>query len=118
MQRKTNSFSNILLQENPSNVLRRSFEGGRIAQTYLFAGKESVGRMAVAKAFAALLQCKNPIKDEKGELDSCGKCDDCKRILNDSHPDVRYITPNGNEIKIDQVRELQNLAVLKPSMGS
>ena len=118
MQKKTNSFSNILLQENPSEVLRRSFEGGRIAQTYLFAGKESVGRMTVAKAFAALLQCKNPVKDSNGNLDSCGACDDCKRILNDSHPDVRYITPNGNEIKIDQVRELQNMAVLKPSMGA
>lgn len=118
MQRKTNSFSDILLQENPSNVLRHSFEGGRIAQTYLFAGKESVGRMTVAKAFAALLQCKSPVRDEKGNLDSCGKCEDCKRILNDSHPDVRYITPSGNEIKIDQVRELQNLAILKPSLGS
>ncbi len=118
MQRKTNNFSNILLQENPIDILRRSFMGGRIAQTYLFAGKQSVGRMAVAKAFAALLQCKNPIKDENGKLDSCGICDDCKRIFNDSHPDVRYITPSGNEIKIEQIRDLQNMAILKPSMGA
>ncbi len=118
MKRKTNSFSDILLQENPSNILRRSFEGGRIAQTYLFAGKSSVGRMTVAKAFAALLECKNPIKDEAGKIDSCGICDDCKRILNSSHPDVRFISPIGNEIKIEQVRDLQEMAVLKPTLGS
>ena len=117
MQRKTNNFSDILLQENPIDILRRSFLGGRIAQTYLFSGKPSVGRMAVAKAFSALLQCKNPVKDEKGNIDSCGICDDCKRIINDSHPDVRYITPNGNEIKIEQIRDLQSMAILKPSMG-
>ena len=117
MQRKTNNFSDILLQENPIDILRRSFLGGRIAQTYLFAGKPSVGRMAVAKAFSALLQCKNPVKDENGNIDSCGICDDCKRIINDSHPDVRYITPNGNEIKIEQIRDLQSMAILKPSMG-
>ncbi|MBQ2592047.1 MAG: DNA polymerase III subunit delta' [Candidatus Riflebacteria bacterium] len=118
MLRKTNSFSDILLQENPSNVLRRSFEGGRIAQTYLFAGKASVGRMTVAKAFAALLQCQKPVRDEKGFLDSCGQCENCRRILNNSHPDVKYITPNGNEIKIEQIRELQDSAVLKPTLGA
>ncbi len=117
MVRKTNSFSQILFQENPSNLLRHSFEGGRIAQTYLFAGKQSVGRMPVAKAFAALLQCKKPTKDENGLLDSCGQCENCKRILNDSHPDVKYITPNGNEIKIEQIRELQDSAFLKPTLG-
>ncbi len=118
MLRKTNSFSDILLQENPSNVLRRSFEGGRIAQTYLFAGKASVGRMTVAKAFSALLQCQKPVRDEKGFLDSCGQCENCRRILNNSHPDVKYITPNGNEIKIEQIRELQDSAVLKPTLGA
>ena len=69
MQKKKNNFSDILLQESPSNILRHSFESGRIAQTYLFAGKQSVGRMVVAKAFSALLQCKNPVKDENGRLD-------------------------------------------------
>ena len=118
MLRKTNSFTDILLQENPSNVLRQSFEGGRIAQTYLFAGKASVGRMTVAKAFVALLQCQKPVRDEKGFLDSCGQCENCRRILNNSHPDVKYITPNGNEIKIEQIRELQDSAVLKPTLGA
>lgn len=118
MQRKTNNFSDILLQEQPSDILRRSFESGRIAQTYLFAGKPSVGRMVVAKAFTALLQCSQPVRDENGKLDSCGKCENCMRINNNSHPDVRYVTPDGNEIKIDQIRELQDMATLKPTLGT
>ena len=118
MERKTNRFSDILLQEHPSDVLRRSFEGGRIAQTYLFAGKPSVGRMAVAKAFSALLQCKKPKKDKNGRLDSCGECENCIRVATNAHPDVKYVIPDGNEIKIDQIRDLQEQAVLKPILGS
>ena len=118
MERKTSNFSGILLQDQPVNNLRRSFTGGRIAQTYLFAGKPSVGRMQVAKAFASLLLCQSPIKDENGNIDSCGVCESCQRVHKHAHPDVHLITPDGNEIKIDQIRELQNSAVLKPTMGN
>lgn len=117
MEKKSNSFSDILLQQEPSDALRRSFKAGRIAQTYLFAGKPSVGRMTVAKAFAALLQCEKSIVDENSKPDSCELCENCVRIANASHPDIKYITPDGNDIKVDQVREIQNIAVLKPTLG-
>lgn len=111
------NFEDILLQEQPIEVLRRSFEGGRIAQTYLFAGKKSVGRMQVAKAFSSLIQCSEPVKNSKGEIDACGKCENCVRVANNTHPDVKIVTPDGSEIKINQIRELQDIAVLKPTLG-
>lgn len=110
-------FAGILLQQAPVNHLMRSFANGRIAQTYLFCGKESTGRMPVALAFAALLQCQQPIAGEKGLADACGNCDSCQRIAASSHPDVAVITPDGYEIRIDQVRALQNAASLKPGTG-
>jgi DNA polymerase III delta' subunit len=111
-------FSTILLQQAPVAHLAGSFANGRIAQTYLFAGSPSVGRYRTALAFAALLQCIQPITSADGVPDACGVCDACRRIAAGSHPDVHHITPEGYEIRIDQVRELQEMAFLKPNMGN
>lgn len=110
-------FSGILLQETPVRHLSRSFANGRIAQTYLFSGKESTGRLTTALAFAALLQCREPVVTGENNADACGICDSCRRIAASSHPDVNVITPDGNEIRIDQVRAMQDAASLKPGMG-
>ncbi|MDD3147341.1 MAG: DNA polymerase III subunit delta' [Candidatus Riflebacteria bacterium] len=112
-----NCFSSVLLQKAPVRHLVRSFTNGRIAQTYLFAGKESTGRRTTALAFAALLQCQNPTTGGDGSVDSCQNCDSCRRIAAGTHPDVNLITPDGNEIRIDQVREMQAMASLKPGVG-
>ncbi|HNX75386.1 MAG TPA: hypothetical protein PLM07_08705 [Candidatus Rifleibacterium sp.] len=114
---RSRCFSQIFLQEAPVRHLTGSYANGRIAQTYLFAGKESSGRLATAMAFAALLQCENPVTATAGYTDSCQKCDACKRIAAGSHPDVNLITPEGNEIRIDQVRAMQEMASLKPGVG-
>ncbi len=114
---KSKSFSGIFLQKAPVRHLTASFANGRIAQTYLFSGRESTGRRATALAFASLLQCQSPVPGPDGSPDSCGECESCRRIAAGSHPDVSLITPEGNEIRIDQVRAMQELASLKPGMG-
>lgn len=111
-------FSAILAQKDAVTHLMRSFARGRIAQTYLFCGRESVGRMPSAMAFAALLQCPQPVKIDDGLLDACGVCDSCRRIASGGHPDVNVISPDGYEIRIDQVRAMQDAAALKPSMSA
>lgn len=111
------NFSGILLQEAPISHLAGSFANGRIAQTYLFAGAPSVGRYRTALAFASLLQCSALTNSGEGLPDACGACEACRRIAAGSHPDVHHITPEGYEIRIDQVRSLQEKAVLKPTMG-
>ena len=113
---KSRNFSGILLQEAPVSHLAGSFANGRIAQTYLFAGSRSIGRFRTALAFSALLQCLEP--ERNGLPDACGVCESCRRVAAGSHPDVHHITPEGYEIRIDQVRALQDAAVLKPTMGN
>lgn len=107
----------LLLQETVAGHLSRSFHSGRIAQTYLFTGSESTGRLPAARAFAALLQCDSPVQADGLAADACGSCESCRRIANDSHPDVSIIIPDGTEIRISQVRALQETAALKPGTG-
>jgi DNA polymerase III delta' subunit len=116
MKKSSYRFEDILLQESPVKHLAGSFANGRISQTYLFTGMKSTGRFTTALAFASLLQCQNR-KEKNGILDSCGSCDSCRRIAGNSHPDVHCITPEGYEIRIDQIRALHETAMLKPSMS-
>ena len=119
MRKNSNRFSEISLQNGPIELLQRSYANGRISQTYLFVGQKSVGKLKTAIAFSSLLQCSNLGDNSDISLfDACGECEACQRILANSHPDVEIIEPIGNEIKIDQVRKLQELAILKPTLGN
>lgn len=118
MIRHTITFRNILLQDAAVGHLRRSLARNRISQTYLFTGSPSVGKGRAALAFSATLQClENTSTSEDGLPEACGGCLSCRRIAAGSHPDVTTITLQGNDIRIDQVRRLQELAVLQPNMG-
>lgn len=110
-------FRDLLLQKGVASQLSCSFSHGRIAQTYLFAGDDSCGRLPMALAFASLLQCESPVSSTDLVQDACGECESCRRIAAGSHPDVNVIKPDGNEIRIDQVRALQEHAALKPGHG-
>jgi DNA polymerase III subunit delta' len=47
----------------------------------------------------------------------CGQCRACKLIAAGKHPDLRLVAPEGNALKIDQVRALQHDLALSPVEG-
>ncbi|MEN6384700.1 MAG: DNA polymerase III subunit [Phycisphaerales bacterium] len=84
--------------------LRRAFESGRLAHAYIFDGIDGVGKYTTAKAFAKLLLCQSTkeeiaasssiTKSDAGLLamtDSCGKCESCRMMDVDNHPDFHHI---------------------------
>ena len=50
----------------------------------------------MALAFAQYLACK-----DRGESDSCGKCDSCVRYAKLEHPDLQLIFPKNRTTKVD-----------------
>jgi DNA polymerase-3 subunit delta' len=44
----------------------------------------------------------------------CGKCRPCRKITAGLHPDILRLSPQGVQIKIDQVREVCQALALKP----
>jgi DNA polymerase III subunit delta' len=85
-----------------ADMLSRSLRTNRLAHAYLFIGPEGSGKRETARYFAKSILCTS-----EGDR-PCGECSQCRRFESGNHPDVISLEPDGNTIKIAQVRELQH----------
>ena len=103
------AFKDILGQDRVIGWLKVAIKRKRLATAYLFTGLEGVGKTTVALTFAKVLNCLAP-EDE----DACERCQNCRKINANVHPDILLIQPKGKGIKIEQVRQLQEVLSFKP----
>ena len=87
-------FNDILGNEENKQVLEKIIETGNISHSYMFIGNEGIGKLLFAKVFA------------KNILNS--------NISLENNPDFTIIEPEGNTIKINQIREFTNKVYEKP----
>lgn len=87
--------------------LTGQYQAGRLPHALLFSGEEGIGKYHLARALAAYLLCRQPDKDQ-----ACGHCASCELLRAGTHPDLLQVRPEakGKQIKIDQVRALQQFA--------
>jgi DNA polymerase-3 subunit delta' len=100
-------------------LLSRAVSRGTLPPTLLFAGPGGVGKFAIARTVAAMLNCQAPIAGEGGlAVDACGACRSCDRIARGVHVDVFTIEPDEREsIKIDVVRDVLSRTGFRPFEG-
>jgi DNA polymerase-3 subunit delta' len=106
------TFSTIEGHEKSIRILQRAIANNALAHAYLFSGQAGIGKKKTAFALAAAVNCLNA-KPEGG----CGKCPSCRKVETLGHPDVHVLVPDGDEIKIDQIRQVQADFALKPFEG-
>jgi len=110
------AFKDIVGNERIRHILRLSLQKQRVPNSLLFCGPEGVGMRDTALALAKALLC-----DAKGE-DACEACPSCRSIKFDNDenrcPDVIVYSPEKGVIKIEFMRELKELAYIKPMLGS
>ncbi len=115
------SFETILGHAHPKAVLTAAIASGRIAHAYLFHGESNIGKFLTAMAFTKAALCarvKTGQVSGRPALSSCDQCVSCHAVDSGSHPDIQLISPDGAQIKIGQIRELQNSISYKPLIGS
>ena len=92
------------------SLLRRVARSERVGHAYLFVGQRGVGKYTSAKVFSAHILCSS----SEGP---CGVCESCRLLASDSNPDLVEIAPMGQTFRISQIRELNRLCLLRPSLG-
>jgi DNA polymerase III delta' subunit len=105
------AFKDVLGHERVKKILRKALQKRKMPNSILFCGPKGVGKQEMALVVARAINC------ERKKDDACEKCASCKGINAGNFPDVMVIQPDGNVIKIEQMRALRKIAYLKPMVG-
>jgi DNA polymerase-3 subunit delta' len=112
-------FADITGHDQPISLLQAALCNGRLAHAYLFYGETRIGKFMTAVRLAQALSCEQPSQSEA--QDSCGRCRSCLQIAARTHPDYFVIEPDPKaatpQIKIEQVREIEQQLVYRPLVG-
>lgn len=100
-------FEKIIGNEKNKNLLQKAVNENKASHSYLFIGIEGIGKQMIAKEFAKMLLCLNDNK-------YCNNCKSCIEFDSNNNPDFLYIEPDGNSLKIEQIRYLQKKIQEKP----
>ena len=105
-------FSEILGQKTAKRYLRQVMASGKIPHAYLFTGIAGIGKTSTARAFAMALNCHEPI-----DLEACGLCSSCRKFMGGNFPDFISIQPDGQNIRIQQIKDLNRSLSFAPAEG-
>ena len=100
-------FDNILGNNQIKKMLEQAIINKKISHSYLMIGTSGIGKKMLAIEFAKNILCIS-------EKHSCGICKSCIEFEGKNNPDFFNIEPEGNCIKIEQIRQLQKSIQEKP----
>ena len=110
----TMSFETIIGNKAIKEELASKIKQGRITHSYLFLGREGIGKTQFAKEFGKMILC----QEEQKEKRPCCRCKSCKEIESENHPDFILIEPIETTIKIEQIRQMQEKLLEKPILSN
>jgi len=111
------TFKQFSRQGQSVEGLQRALARGRLGHACLFVGDRMEELETIARTLAKTLNCRQPVQQNGVAVDCCDGCVHCRRIENETHPDVHWARPESRSrvITIDQMRELMREIQLKPA---
>ncbi|MED3560969.1 DNA polymerase III subunit delta' [Bacillus xiapuensis] len=91
------------VQPTVLKMIKNSIQKHRVAHAYLLEGIRGTGKREIALLYTKALFCESLNDGYK----PCETCKNCKRINHGNHPDVHIVEPDGQSIKVEQIRNLQ-----------
>ncbi|MBK7994385.1 MAG: DNA polymerase III subunit delta' [Blastocatellia bacterium] len=107
------SLNSLVGNTSIKEWLQKAMRLQRIPGALIFAGQSGVGKQQFAVEFAKSLNCNYLDKD----FNSCDSCSFCQRITANQFPDTKIITPDGQFIKVDQIRNIIGEVYYRPFEG-
>lgn len=129
------ALQDIIGQEKAVNILLRTIQRERVPSSYLFAGESGIGKKFTAINLAKTLNCQSieqrakskdntpslTLPHQRGgqvwEIDCCDGCSSCRKIESGSHPDFLLIAPHSGQIRIEEIRAIDDTLSLKAFEG-
>lgn len=100
-------FENIIGNQKIKEYLKTAIKQEKVSHSYLFIGIDGIGKKLIAEEFAKEILCLTGNDKEN-------TCESCIKFMSQNHPDFEIIEPDGNSIKIEQIRNLQKRIQEKP----
>lgn len=103
-------FTNIIGHEKIIEYFQNAISMDKVSHAYILNGEEDSGKMTLAEAFAAALQC------ERHGTSPCGNCHSCKQAEHKNQPDIVYVThEKPNTVSVNDIRfQVNDDVALKP----
>ncbi len=123
------ALRDVIGQERARDILLRTLARDRVPSAYLFAGESGIGKKFAALNLAKALNClerdagNDPLlKSVRGTADdvvgdACDRCVSCMKMDAMSHPDLAMIAPEKGEIRVGEIREVEEILSFKPFEG-
>lgn len=111
------AFKDIIGQEKAVSILQRTIQRGRIPSSYLFAGESGIGKKCAAITLAKAVNCLKIVDSQSLQVDSCDECSSCRKLDAGVHPDYLLVLPKGGQIRIEEIRSIDDRLFLKPFEG-
>ncbi|MEW6585392.1 MAG: AAA family ATPase [Nitrospirota bacterium] len=131
------ALKDVIGQERAVAILQKSIRRGRIPSSYLFIGESGIGKKFTAVNLAKAVNCLKPVPSSKfrvpGDVqnpelrtlnsepeagfDSCDECPSCRKISAGIHPDFLSVSPESGQIRIEEIRAIDDVLALKAFEG-
>jgi len=99
-------WEEIFGQERAVSLLRAALARGDVPHALLFTGPRGVGKFSTALLLAAALLCPS------GGPDGCPSC---LKVAEGVHPDLHLVEPEGMNITVGRIREIEGELSRKPA---
>ncbi|MCL1077347.1 DNA polymerase III subunit delta' [Parashewanella spongiae] len=87
--------------DEAKHIFSRQLEKKSVSHAQLLSLEKGYGAKQLLGSLAQLTFCERPT-----QFTPCGLCKSCTLVESGNHPDFHQIVPDGNQIKVDQIREL------------